>query len=131
MKTSPVSGDLMIKLGVGAVLIVLGVVAVRKVSGAAGVAAGAVLDGINPNSGNNVIYRGANWVGSNVVTSSDGPGKNADGSWTLGGWLFDVMNPGTAKKVREITKPVSISGNQITVTASDPVSGGDMNYNYF
>ena len=63
MKTSPVSADLLIKLGVGAVVLVAGYLAIRKASSLASGAAVAVLDGINPASTNNVIYRGANWVG--------------------------------------------------------------------
>lgn len=126
-----VSGDLMVKLGVGAVLLVLGYVAVRKVGGVATAAAGAVLEGINPASTNNVIYRGTNWIGNNVVTNPEGPGKNADGSWSLGGFLYDITHPEVTAQVREVTKPVNIAGPQITVTPADPVSGGDMNYNYF
>lgn len=131
MKTSPVSSDLLIKLGVGAVVLVAGFLALRKASSLASGAAVAVLDGINPASTNNVIYRGTNWIGANVVTNPEGPGKNADGSWTLGGFFYDITHPEVVAQVRDITKPVNISGPQITVTPADPVSGGDVNYNYF
>lgn len=45
----------------------------------------------NPSSPNNIINQGATAIG-NAVISPTGPGRNADGSMTWGGWLYD-MNP--------------------------------------
>lgn len=60
-------------------------------------AAGTVGQAINPVNPNNVFYGGVNAVGGALVTEPDGPGKNADGSWTLGGWIFDITHPNAWK----------------------------------
>jgi len=77
-----------------AAIVIVGVVAWR-----AWRAAPAALDAagraINPTSPDNLAYRGVNAIGA-AVTDPDGPGRNADGSWTLGGWLYDVTHPGWA-----------------------------------
>lgn len=99
MRVSAVSGDLLVKLGLSAV--VLGGVAWviwrnRE-----------LLDKINPASRENVAYQTANQVGGALVTNPDGPGKNADGSWSLGGFIFDILNPGTVDAVRSMSKPAN------------------------
>jgi hypothetical protein len=82
---------------------VLAVVAVAAVgvlfwkSGDIAKAAGGVLsdaaNAVNPANHDNVFATGVNDVGGAVVTDPAGPGKNADGSWSLGGWIFDVTHP--------------------------------------
>lgn len=62
-----------------------------------------VLPKLNPLSADNVAYSGVNAVGASLVTAPDGPGKNADGSWTLGGWLYDVLNADTAQAVKNMS----------------------------
>lgn len=105
MKVAPVSADLLIKAG----LAVAGVAALyyawSKVSNAAGdaidgigeaasAAGGAILTGINPGNSDNLVNKTVTAIGSSIVTDPAGAGKNADGSWTVGGWLFDVTHPG-------------------------------------
>lgn len=68
---------------------------------------GAAVDPTNPD---NVVASGINKVGSVLVSDGTGPGKNADGSWTLGGWLYDITNPGTAQAVKDATQSTS-AGN--------------------
>jgi hypothetical protein len=46
-------------------------------------AAPAVLPKINPASDQNVVYQGANWLGSKVT---------GDEGFNLGGWLYDVTH---------------------------------------
>lgn len=47
---------------------------------------------INPLSSENAAYASVSAVGGALVTEPDGPGKNADGSWSLGGWVYDVLH---------------------------------------
>lgn len=47
---------------------------------------------INPLSPENAAYASITAVGGALVTEPDGPGKNADGSWSLGGWWYDVLH---------------------------------------
>ncbi len=75
--------------GVAAAL--LGVWYVSRQIGA-GISNGA----LNPASTNNVVYQGVNAVGGALAGDN---GRNADGSWTLGGWLYDVTHPGWAAEV--------------------------------
>ena len=63
-------------------------------------------DQVDPTNPDNIAAAGINKVGGVLVTDPQGPGKNADGSWTLGGWWFDITNPETAQAVKDITKPV-------------------------
>lgn len=71
--------------------------AARAAGGLAVDAAGAVGNAINPLNQDNVFYSGVNAVGGAIVSDPAGPGKNADGSWTLGGWLFDITHPNAWK----------------------------------
>ncbi len=134
MKTTAVSGDLMVKLALGAVLLVGGFVVLRKVSAGASDAAAKVVDAVNPASSNNIVNRAVTAVGDAIV-SPTGPGRNADGSWTLGGWLYDITHddpmattprPGTGpvqdvafadpydRHLKNYQKPANIAGNQVT-----------------
>lgn len=78
---------------------------VKKAGGAAADAAAQVADAVNPLNHDNIFASTVNKVGGAIVTDPNGPGKNADGSWSLGGWLFDVFNPRTARAVAETTSP--------------------------
>lgn len=53
---------------------------------------GAVGQAINPTSDKNVVYSGINAVGNVLATDPTSPGRNADGSWTLGGWIYDMTH---------------------------------------
>lgn len=105
MKVAPVSADLLVKIGLGVLLLggaaMLIYTAKSKLSNALGVAANAV----DPTNPNNVAYHTVNTWGGAAVTDPAGPGKNADGSWTLGGWLYDVSHPGTVAAIANVTKP--------------------------
>lgn len=91
MKIGAVSGDLMVKIGLGAVVLVAVYVAYKKASAAAGSAIRAVGDGINPISPTNIAYQTVTTWGGSLNPSPDAPGRNADGSWSLGGWLYDKI----------------------------------------
>ena len=69
---------------------------------------------LNPLSPDNAAYSGVNAVGAALVTDPDGPGKNADGSWSFGGFLHDVFNPDTAQAVREVTQPVPLQKKNVS-----------------
>ena len=98
------SGDMAVKLGLGvAVLGAVGLIMWKIKS-----AAPAVVAAINPADPNNLANQGVNAVGGAMVSSPTGPGKNADGSWSLGGFLFDILNPGTAQAVADMSKPIAI-----------------------
>lgn len=99
MKIAPVSGDMLIKLGLG--LLALGGVAMivytvkSQASAAAGYAsnlAEQAANAVNPSSRDNFVYSGFNGIAATVVPPS-GPGYSADGSWSLGAWLYDINHP--------------------------------------
>lgn len=48
---------------------------------------------VNPLNHDNVFAKGVNAVGGAIVSEPAGAGKNADGSWTFGGWIYDVTHP--------------------------------------
>lgn len=97
-----VSGDLIVKLGLGvAVLGAIGLVMWRIKS-----MAPAVVAAVNPADPNNLANQAVGAIGGALVSSPTGPGKNADGSWSLGGWMHDVINPSTAQAVRDMSGPV-------------------------
>lgn len=104
MKIAPVSADLLIKVALiaaGAGLLwwgyrkTLGVAssAVESVQETLGEVADAVIVGTNPVNPENWINRAVTAAGT-AVAGGSGPGANADGSWTVGGWLYDVTHPG-------------------------------------
>lgn len=93
-KVTPVSGDFLVKAGLvlaGAGLLAWLVYRNRNL--------------VNPLSRDNAAYSGVNAIGAALATSPDAAGKNADGSWSLGGWMFDVLNPGTVAELRAIKGP--------------------------
>lgn len=91
---------LLIKLALAGVGVALAVYLVRKAASAAGDAAAAIVPLINPADANNVAYHTVSEIGGAIVTDPTGPGKNADGSWSLGGWLYDVTHPGTVSAIK-------------------------------
>jgi hypothetical protein len=104
MTRAPISGDMMVKLALAAAAIGLVYFGYRKLSRVAGAAGDALASigesavnvastTLNPASTENAIYKGTNAIGSALVTDPAGPGKNADGSWSLGGWIYDVTHP--------------------------------------
>jgi hypothetical protein len=46
---------------------------------------------LNPASDQNLINQGVTGIG-NALVSPAGPGRNADGSWTLGGAIYDLFH---------------------------------------
>lgn len=82
MKFAPVSTDLLIKIGLGG--LVLGGVALvlyqlkNKISHGTST----VVDAVNPASPNNVIY--------STMNQAFGGG---DPAWTLGGWVYEKTHP--------------------------------------
>jgi hypothetical protein len=83
---------------VGAVAAVyLATRATRAAVDLAGDAASAVGNAVNPLNNQNVFYSGVNAIGGAIVDKDNGPGRNADGSWTLGGWLYDITHPNAFK----------------------------------
>lgn len=102
MKVAPLSADLLLKIALVAGGIVLAVYLVRRsgaaVTGAVGAVvhelgevADSVIVGVNPANPSNWVNQAVTSAGSAVV-SATGPGRNADGSWSLGGWLYDVTH---------------------------------------
>jgi hypothetical protein len=87
MKIAPISGDMIIKLGVG-VLILGGIGMIMwTIKSSAGQAYDAVienLDVVNPASDQNVIYQTVN-SGVQAATGSQDA--------TLGTWLYDITHP--------------------------------------
>lgn len=78
---------------------------VTKVGGKVSDTAEKVVNAVNPLNHDNVFASTVNKVGGALVSDPNGPGKNADGSWSLGGWLHDVLNPDTARAVAEVSNP--------------------------
>ncbi len=99
------------KLIIGAV----GVVTVVAILMAKKVAQG--LNAVNPLNHDNVIAGTVNDLGSYLFDGPTDMGKNADGSWTLGGAIYDITHPTVTKEIRTINKPVG-------VTAPDPGPDG-------
>ena len=125
MKFAPVSADLLIKLALVAAGIGLAVYLVRRTTGAvsgavdhalasAGEVVDSVIVGVNPNDPGNWVNRGVSAAGSSIV-SQTGPGRNADGSWTVGGWLYDITH---GDPLARAAKPVFNPRNEETTADS-------------
>lgn len=110
MKIGPISGDLLVKLGLGVLLLGgIGMV-IWTIKSKASAAAGAAANAINPASPDNVVNTSVNG-GVGAVMPADAPGRNADGSWTLGGYLYDIFHPVEAYHVAHVTDPTQTQIN--------------------
>ncbi len=93
MKVGPVSGDLVIKLALGGLVLGLGAWAVARAARA--VAGLEVPDAINPASRNNVFYSTFNQVlGAVLPSAPEAAGRMADGSFSLGAFAYDMTHGG-------------------------------------
>lgn len=90
MKVAPVSADLLIKLSLMAAA-VAGVVLLARRAGDALPSFSTFGQSFNPTSSQNLAYTGVNALG-NAIVDATGPGRNGDGSWTLGGFIYDVTH---------------------------------------
>lgn len=88
MKVGAISGDMAVKLVLGGVVLLGAGYVLWKLKN---LAIGAV-PLIDPTSPDNVAYHTANAVGGSLVSDPAGPGKNADGSWTVGAWIYDMTH---------------------------------------
>lgn len=104
MKTTPISGDLLVKIGLGLLALGGAAMLIYTIKSQASNALGVVANAVNPASPDNVVYHTIN----TSFGDSEGAGANADGSWSLGGWLFDKLNPDTAAAVANVTKPIYV-----------------------
>lgn len=80
-------------LAVIAGVVVIGAI-VYKSSQAVGTAAAEAVNAVNPLNPDNIIGGAVNG-GLGAVMTTGGPataGVNADGSWTLGGWAYDMTH---------------------------------------
>lgn len=77
-------------LALGALAAAAGVAYLAWTKGPAAVKG--ALNAVNPLNHDNVFATSVNDYGATIVTTPDGNGKNADGSWSLGGWLRDVTS---------------------------------------
>jgi|GEM_PF-2962983 len=69
---------------IGAVVVCVAGIVLYRGYKAAGEAAKAVVDKINPASTNNFIYSGVNSLGEKIT---------GDKHFTLGGWFYDITHP--------------------------------------
>lgn len=100
MKIAPVSGDLIVKLAIVGAAVAAVWFVVRRASNAGGQLVDAIgstvsnaVDAVNPTNPENVAYHTANVIGGELAGDNpDAPGRNADGSWSLGAWLYDVTH---------------------------------------
>lgn len=60
-------------------------------------------DTFNVGSADNAAYKGVNAIGAALNKAPDDNGKNADGSWSFGGWLSDVTS-GSNDKIKAMLK---------------------------
>lgn len=94
MKVGPISGDLVVKLALTAAVVGALYYAATRLQ-ASLPSAQQVKDALDPTSDKNLAYTGVNALGNAVVdTAPTANGRNADGSWTLGGWAYDLLHGG-------------------------------------
>lgn len=102
MKVAAVSADLLIKLalvagGIGLAWYALGRLQTGLAAAAKGAGqavtqvADAVIVGVSPSNPENIVNRGFTGLGD-LIVSDTGPGRNANGSWTFGGFVYDVLH---------------------------------------
>lgn len=83
MKVTPVSGDMLVKVGLGVAVLGLGVYALYRIKNAATAAASAAAPYVNPADRRNLAYSGVNAVGS-AITGQD---------FSLGAKIYDWLHP--------------------------------------
>lgn len=120
VKVGPISGDLVVKLGLGVFAFGGLAMLIYTYKSNLSAAAGAAAQKLDPTNPDNLVNSTVNTWGGNMVTDPTGPGKNADGSWTLGGWLHDVLNPGTYQAVNDISKPTIFPPNPYVRKTVEP-----------
>lgn len=99
MKVVPtISAEFAIKLGlaVGAAWVLYALTkkagqAISTTFDAVGTVLGDVGEAVNPVSNENIVNKTVTAIG-NATVGQDGPGRNADGSWTFGGWVYDTLH---------------------------------------
>lgn len=92
MKAAPVSGDMLVKLALGALAVGLAWYTIRKAKNAVSDAVsqlgdwtGNKLQYLNPMNDQNIVYSGVNSVGGYLA-------GDTSGSWTLGGAIYDAFH---------------------------------------
>jgi hypothetical protein len=105
MKIAPVSADLLIKLTLVAVAVGVVIYGVRKVTGAAGEAAGKMWD-----TATDAAYSVAPWNNDNVIAATVNSGVQAVTGTddTLGTWLHRTFS-GDDERVREMLNPTPVN----------------------
>lgn len=123
VRIGPLSPELVLRLALIAAGVGLAVYLYRRTAGAAAAVADqvaevadAVIVGVNPANPGNWVNQAVTSAGSAVV-SDTGPGRNADGSWSLGGALYDLTHWGWAD---ELTTP-SPTSSAGTVSGGTPM----------
>lgn len=66
-------------------------------------AAQVIKEDLNPASDKNIVYGGVNSVGEAVTGDKD---------FSLGSWLYEVLNPEQAAKDNSITDPVTVRNQE-------------------
>lgn len=107
MKVAPISGDLVVKLAAAGAVLALVVYGLSKLKGVGNV----VATDLNPASDQNLVNQGVTSIG-NVLVSPTGPGRNADGSWTLGGWLYDMTHTDPLAGLNSVQAHTTITGGR-------------------
>lgn len=123
IRIGPLSPELVTRLALVAAGLGVAWYLYRRATEAAGAVADqvsqvadAVIVGVNPANPDNWVNQAVSAAGSAIV-SDDGPGRNADGSWSLGGALFDMTHWGWADQVTA-PSPASSAG---TVAGGTPM----------
>lgn len=80
---------------IGGALVGLALVALNagKIAASVSDAVGTAAQAVNPVNHDNVFATSVNSVGRVLVADETGPGMNADGTWSLGAWVYDVTHP--------------------------------------
>lgn len=70
---------------------------------------------LNPASSNNIVNQGVNAIGQALDLEA---GRNADGSWTLGGAIYDWTHPGWA----DLNKPAPVQATPEAYLYGSPIN---------
>lgn len=114
MKVGAISGDLLVKISLGVVLLGGAAFVLWQLKNKISTGSETLVGALNPVNPGNIVAGGVNAVGG-AIAAPGGAGTNADGSWTLGGWLFDVFNPDTAAAVKDLTTSSYLPAGQQNV----------------